>query len=164
MTAISPHFSHGHAASGTDRRQGVRLFLRHAFEMTASMLIGMAVLGAAFRQIHVLAFGAGLDDLWHKHTELAVFGMTFNMTVPMVAWMRHRGHAWRRGGEMAATMFVLSLALLVLFWVGAISGHTVLPLEMALMLPAMILVMLRRFDEYAAHASAAAARRGTRGG
>jgi hypothetical protein len=77
--------------------------------------------------------------------------MTFNMTLPMVAWMHHRGHSWERGGEMAAAMFVLALACLVPFWLGTISGTVVLPLEMALMIPAMVVVMLYRIDEYAGH-------------
>jgi hypothetical protein len=63
--------------------------------------------------------------------------------------MRYRGHGWERCGEMAAAMFVLAFALLVPFWLGALSADAVLPLEMALMLPAMIAVMALRFDEYA---------------
>jgi hypothetical protein len=69
----------------------------------------------------------------------------------MVAWMHHRGHGWERGGEMAAAMFVLALALLVPFWLGITSARVVLPLEMALMIPAMVVVMLYRIDEYAGH-------------
>jgi hypothetical protein len=44
-------------------------------------------------------------------------------------------------------MFVLASALLVLFWLGVILSHVVLPLEMALMIPSMILVMLYRVDD-----------------
>jgi hypothetical protein len=119
--------------------------------MTVAMLLGMCVLGAAFRGIHLAVFGSGFDEAWHDHTELAVFAMTFNMTLPMVAWMHHRGHSWERGGEMAAAMFVLAFALLVMFWFGVIPAHVVLPLEMALMIPTMIFVMLYRVDEYAGH-------------
>ena len=127
----------------------VRHFARHYGEMVLAMLLGMAVLGMTFRAIHLAVFGTGFDAAWHEHTELAVFAMTFNMTLPMVALMRHRGHGWDRCGEMAAAMFVLAFALLVPFWVGALSADAVLPLEMALMLPAMIAVMAVRFDEYA---------------
>lgn len=81
--------------------------------------------------------------------------MTFNMTLPMVAWMRHRGHAWRASGEMASAMVVLALALLALFWAGIISDDVVLPLEMALMVPTMFGVMALRFDEYAPDPSVA---------
>jgi hypothetical protein len=125
-----------------------RRFVRHAAEMLVAMLLGMVVLGMAFRGIHLALFGTGFDEAWHTHTELAVFAMTFNMTLPMVAWMRHRGHSWERSGEMGGAMFGLAIALLALFWLGAISAHVVLPLEMALMVPAMILVMRWHAADY----------------
>ena len=142
--------------SGADGWSRTRVFFRHVLEMTIAMMLGMCVLGAAFRGIHLAVFGTGFDDAWHDHPELAVFAMTFNMTLPMVAWMHHRGHSWERGGEMAAAMFALAFALLVVFWFGVISAHVVLPLEMALMIPSMILVMLYRVDEYAGHPHAPA--------
>jgi hypothetical protein len=137
----------GWGGSATRGRTG--RFIRHLVEMTIAMMLGMAVLGALFREVHVLLFGAGFDDAWHSHTELAVFAMTFNMTLPMSALMRYRGHSWERCAEMSGAMAVLALALLVPFWTGAISASVVLPLEMALMLPAMILVMVYRVDDYA---------------
>jgi hypothetical protein len=146
----------GEALLGTDRSPRTRTFLRHLLEMTVAMVLGMVVLGVAFRQLHIALFGTGFDDAWHEHTELAVFAMAFNMTLPMVAWMHHRGHSWQRGGEMATAMFLPAFALLVLLWLGALSAHMVLPLQMVLMLPSMILVMLYRVDEYAGHAHAPA--------
>jgi multisubunit Na+/H+ antiporter MnhG subunit len=74
--------------------------------------------------------------------------MTFNMTLPMVGWMHYRGHSWERSGEMGAAMFVLAIALLAVLWLGLISAHVVLPLEMALIVPTMVVVMLHRADEY----------------
>jgi hypothetical protein len=133
-----------------------RCFVRHLLEMTVAMVLGMIVLGSAFREIHVIVFGAGFEDAWHRHPELASLAMAFNMTLPMVAWMRHRGHSWERGGEMAAAMFLPAFTLLVLLWLGGLSAHMVLPLQMVLMLPSMILVMLYRVDEYAGHAHASA--------
>jgi len=138
-------------SSITHRPSRTRTFLRHLLEMTVAMMLGMCILGMAFRGIHLAVFGSGFDAAWREHTELAVFAMTFNMTLPMVAWMHHRGHSRECGGEMAAAMFVLALALLVPFWLGIISARVVLPLEMALMIPAMVVVMLYRIDEYAGH-------------
>jgi hypothetical protein len=152
---------HPTGVSGSDRGPQLKRFSRHVIEMTVAMMVGMCVLGMTFRVIHVALFGTGFDAAWHEHTELAVLAMTFNMTLPMVALMRYRGHSWDRCGEMAAAMFVLAFALLVPFWLGALSADAVLPLEMALMLPAMIAVMALRFDEYAGPrepASAAAQR------
>jgi flagellar biosynthetic protein FliP len=135
---------------GLDARHAVRNrdFRRHFFEMTAAMVVGMCVLGAGFRQIHLAVFGTGFDDAWHQHTALAMFAMAFNMTLPMVAWMRHRGHNWERCGEMAAAMFAPMAVLTALFWLGAISAQVALPMQMALMLPCMLLAMLYRFDDY----------------
>lgn len=133
--------------------------MRHLLEMMLAMMLGMCVLGMAFRQVHLAVFGTGFDSAWHRHTELAVFAMTFNMTAPMVLWMHHRGHSWERCGEMAAAMFLLALVLLVPFWLGAISADVVLPLEMVLMIPTMIGVMALRFEEYATHAHPASHRR-----
>jgi hypothetical protein len=146
----------GEPVSGSDRWLPSRRFLRHVLEMTVAMVLGMVVLGMAFRQLHIALFGTGFDDAWHKHTELAVFAMAFNMTLPMMAWMHHRGHSWERGGEMAAAMFLPALPLLVLLWLGLMSAHWVLPLQMLLMLPSMILAMLYRGDEYAGHVHSAA--------
>jgi hypothetical protein len=140
---------HSSSVAGSVRAPQLKRFLRHVIEMAFAMILGMAVLGMTFRAIHLALFGTGFDAAWHAHTELAVFAMTFNMTLPMVALMRYRGHEWQRCGEMAAAMFVLAWTLLVPFWLGALSADAVLPLEMALMLPAMIAVMALRFDEYA---------------
>jgi hypothetical protein len=138
--------------AGRDREHGLRTFLRHLLEMTIAMMLGMCILGMAFRGIHTALFGGGFDAAWRQHTELAVFAMTFNMTLPMVLWMHHRGHTWERCGEMAGAMFLLALVVLVAFWAGVISAGVVLPLEMALMLPVMIGVMAIRYDEYAGYA------------
>ena len=143
----SANIIHPRAFAGIEGRP-TRTFLRHALEMTVAMIVGMVVLGMTFRAIHVGVFGTGFDEAWHVHTELAVFAMTFNMTLPMVLWMRHRGHPWQLSGQMAAAMFGLAFALLAFFWLGAISAHVVLPLEMALMITAMIAVMLAHPGEY----------------
>jgi flagellar biosynthetic protein FliP len=139
------------ALAKTEGAPRTRTFWRHVLEMTVAMMLGMGILGVAFREVHLALFGAGFDDAWKRHTELAVFAMTFNMTLPMVLLMRYRGHSWQRGAEMAAAMFGLAFPLVVLFWLGVFSADVVLPLEMALMLPAMVAVMALRFDEYARH-------------
>ena len=78
---------HPTAISGSNRGVRLKRFSRHVIEMTVAMLVGMAVLGMAFRAIHLAVFGTGFDAAWHEHTALAVFAMTFNMTLPMVALM-----------------------------------------------------------------------------
>jgi len=132
-------------AQGTKRRFG-----RHFFEMVGVMTLGMFVLGVAFRQLHILLFGSGFAAAWDDHIVLAAFAMAFNMTAPMVLWMRYRGHSWERGGEMAAAMNLPLLPAFVLYGLGAIPSEGVLGLQMMLMIPAMLGAMLYRKDEYSA--------------
>jgi hypothetical protein len=132
-------------AQGTKRR-----FVLHFFEMVLVMMLGMCVFGFAFRQLHILLFGSGFATAWDDHVLLAAFAMAFNMTVPMVLWMRFRGHSWERGGEMALAMNLPLLPALALYWLGAIPPEGVLGLQMMLMIPAMLGAMLYRKEEYSA--------------
>ena len=135
-----------------DQPQGrkTRRFVRHLLEMIVVMMLGMCVLGAAFGELHGLAFGSGFADAWRDHVGLAAFAMAFNMTVPMVLWMRYRGHSWERGGEMAAAMNLPLLPAFVLYAFDAIPPEGVLGVQMMLMIPAMLAAMLYRKDEYSA--------------
>ena len=125
-------------------------FLRHLFEMVVVMMLGMCVLGAVFGALHDILFGSGYAAAWRDHVVLAAFAMGFDMTVPMVLWMRYRGHSWERAGEMGAAMNLPVLPLLVLYGLGAIPAAAVLGLQMMLMIPAMIGAMLYRREEYSA--------------
>ena len=127
-----------------------RRFLRHFAEMLVVMMLGMCVLGAAFRELHVLLFGSGFDAAWRDHVGLAAFAMAFNMTVPVVLWMRNRGHSWERGAEMAVAMNLPLLPAFALYTSGVIPGRGVLGVQMMLMVPAMLAAMLYRKEEYSA--------------
>jgi hypothetical protein len=79
--------------------------------------------------------------------------MAFTMSVPMVAWMRHRGHGWAPAWEMTASMFVPSFAAIALLWAGTVEDtHALLMLQHVAMLPAMAAAMLLRLGEYTGHA------------
>jgi hypothetical protein len=80
--------------------------------------------------------------------------MATSMTVPMVAWMRYRGHGWAPSAEMAGAMFVPTVAALILYRVGAVEDeHALLMIQHIAMFPLMLLAMVLRRDEYAhAHA------------
>src|SRR5512132_1852962 len=134
-----------------DQPQGKkRRFLRHFFEMVVVMMVGMVALGAAFGAFHQLALGSGYANAWRDHVGLAAFAMAFNMTVPMVLWMRYRGHSWERGGEMALAMNLPLVPAFVLYGLGAIPAQGVLGMQMMLMIPAMLGAMLYRREEYSA--------------
>lgn len=118
-------------------------FFRHYLEMIAAMFVGMAVLGAAVRAGLALA---GLE--FPARPEVAALEMAVDMSAGMIVWMRYRGHGWAATLEMAGSMIVPALALFPLLWTGVITGGALLVLEHVVMLPLMLLVMLRRRDEY----------------
>ena len=136
-------------APGSQSRPTLR-FVRHFLEMLVVMMVGMCVLGGAFGELHVLVFGTGFAAAWRDHVVLAAFAMAFNMTAPMVIWMRYRGHRWERGGEMAAAMNLPVLPLLILYGAGVLPARAVLGLQMMLMVPTMLGAMLYRKEEYGA--------------
>jgi hypothetical protein len=137
--------------SGKPRRARVVRFVRHYAEMVVAMLLGMFVLGAALAAPLELA-GVDVSGWRDDAPELLLLGMAFTMTVPMVWWMRHRGHGWAPCWEMSAAMFVPSFVAIGLYWGSAVSeSHALLMIQHTAMFPLMFAVMLLRWDEYARH-------------
>lgn len=127
-------------------------FIRHYAEMLVAMFLGMFVLGGAAAGLLGLV---GVDaSAWRTDAPaLMLLGMAFTMSVPMVAWMRHRGHGWAPAWEMAGSMFAPSLAAIALLWGGLVTDpDTLLAIQHVAMFPSMLVVMLLRLDEYTAHA------------
>jgi hypothetical protein len=75
--------------------------------------------------------------------------MAFNMTAPMVWWMHFRGHPARHNVEMAGSMVVPTAIVIALHWLGLVPGGAVLAIQHVIMIPAMVGVMLWRYDHYA---------------
>ena len=126
MQAIKPH-------------SPVLNFVRHYVEMVVAMLLGMLLLGLP------------LATLLHA-PELELLNMAVTMTLPMVAWMRHRGHGWQPVWEMSAAMFVPTFVALGLLWAGSVEDeHTLLMIQHTAMFPLMFLAMLLRPSEYTGH-------------
>ena len=138
-----------------------RAFARHYAEMVIAMFLGMLVLGIP-AEAAMQAMGTSSDELSDSVPALALLGMATIMTVPMVGWMKHRGHGWRPNAEMAASMYVPTFGVIALLWTGAVEDFmTLMTLEHVVMLPAMLVAMLLRVDEYSCgahghHAPAAA--------
>jgi hypothetical protein len=131
--------------------RSARHFVRHYVEMVIAMFAGMVVLGlpaeGALRML-----GTSSDELETAAPAALLLGMAVIMTVPMVAWMRHRGHGWRPCHEMAASMFLPTFAMIALMGLGLVeSVATLMTLEHVAMLPCMLVAMLLRIDEYACH-------------
>ena len=131
------------AAPKTSRRR----FVHHYLEMVVVMLVSMAVLGGLVSGILAIF---GQPTLRHLPGGLRAFVMTMNMALGMTVWMRFRRHTWASTLEMDASMILPLVLLIGLYWAGLLSGGALIGVEHLLMLPFMFLVMLRRYDEYAA--------------
>ena len=117
-------------------------FTLHFAEMTLAMFAGMAV-------FHMVAGGHGHGAATETTSVMHQVGMMVFMTVPMVAWMRLRGHGWRHGYEMAVGMLAPVVAIGVLLVLGA--GSTLPWLQGAehpAMLLGMLAAMLLRREQY----------------
>jgi hypothetical protein len=125
-------------------RSGLRAFVRHLAEMLIAMLLGMLVLGGAVEGALALT-GAGLSD---ASASLGAAVMAFTMTAPMVVWMRYRGHPVRHSAEMAASMVVPTAVVIALDWLDTIPSGNVMMVQHVVMIPAMVAVMLWRYDHY----------------
>jgi hypothetical protein len=127
-------------------------FIRHYLEMVIAMLLGMAVLGIPG---FIALEAAGVDT---EAAGVLLWGMALSMTVPMVAWMRHRGHGWAPAWEMTASMFVPSFAAIALLAGGLVEdSDTLLAIQHVAMFPGMLVAMLLRRGEYTGHAAHAVA-------
>jgi hypothetical protein len=97
--------------------------------------------------VFLTVVGMKLDEALRRYPVPFTLVMAFSMTVPMVAWMRHRGHAWRNCSEMAAAMVVPAIPLICLRLAHVITGP-VCGLYCASTILAMVVVMLYRRSEY----------------
>lgn len=132
-------------------------FIRHYVEMLIAMALGMVVLGGAGAAL-LAAIGIDVGTWRDDEPELLLLSMAFTMSVPMVAWMRYRGHGWAPAWEMTASMFVPSFAAIGLLWAGTVDDtHALLMIQHVAMLPAMLAAMLFRLGEYTGHAGHAIA-------
>jgi hypothetical protein len=148
MTAFNTDTTlHHHARHSTTarRRSPWRAWSFHLAEMMIAMFAGMAVLGLVLEGLLSL-LGASLSD---APTSVMASVMAFNMTAPMAWWMRYRGHAVRHNVEMSASMIVPTALVIALHWLGAVGADSVLLIQHVVMIPAMVGLMLVRFEHYA---------------
>ena len=124
----------------------MRSFARHYAEMVIAMFAGMFILGLP-AEAGLRAMGSSSSALQVDAPAVLLLGMALTMTVPMVAWTRFRGHAWRPCAEMAGAMFAPTLIAVAL--VGAVDFDTLMLWEHVGMLLAMLGAMLLRPAEYA---------------
>jgi hypothetical protein len=142
--------TYGSATLGIDagasaRRGSRRAFARHFGEMLIAMFLGMGVLGG----LAALGFAAAGGSSSDLPGGVRMMLMGIYMTVPMVLWMRYRGHAAARNAEMAMSMMVPTVVAAALAFAGALGTGAALGVQHAVMVPAMLGVMLWRYDHYA---------------
>lgn len=141
--------NHGSATLTLDtglsaRSASRRAFARHFGEMLVAMFLGMGVLGG----LAALGFAAAGGSSSDLPGGVRVVLMGIYMTVPMVLWMRYRGHAAARNAEMAVSMMVPTLAAAALGFAGVLGTGAALGVQHAVMVPAMLGVMLWRYADY----------------
>ena len=144
MARISRIRRRSHETGSTKR------FVRHYVEMVVAMFLGMAVLMPPTMS----AVGTSWSELRADAPALMLLGMAVTMTVPMVGWMRYRGHDARANTEMSASMLLPTFAVIGLLWGGLVEDvDTLLVIEHVAMLLSMLAAMLLRPAEYsgAAH-------------
>ena len=124
---------------------GKRTFARHFGEMLIAMFLGMGVFGGLVALGFAVAGGSSSD----LPGGVRVMLMGIYMTVPMVLWMRYRGHAATRNAEMAMSMMVPTVIAAALAFAGALGTGAALGVQHSVMVPAMLAVMLWRYDHYA---------------
>jgi hypothetical protein len=101
-----------------------------------------------------VAAEAGYPALRLQYPELSMVLSAIALALPMVAWMRFRGHDWRPTLEMAGSTFALAALLIVGYRAGALSWMDFVQIELAFCGPAcvaMLIPMLVRLDMYAGH-------------
>jgi hypothetical protein len=124
--------------------------------MVIAMFLGMAILGLPAGWA-LSAAGSSWSALNDDAPALMFLAMATTMTVPMVAWMRYRGHGWRANTEMSASMLLPTFAVIAVLGTGIVTDIGVLLIvEHVAMLLSMLAAMLLRPDEYTCGAHGAA--------
>lgn len=147
---------HGYPTEPGDDRAAARVlrpvgrFMVHLAEMCMVMCVGGLALSVAFFT------GAGLlgyEDLPRTSPEVSVLVIALNLSVPMLAWMRHRGMGWQATWEMSGSTMVTGLLLIAAYWMDLVARGSLIEIQTGLACPVMLVVMLLRFRVYsAAHA------------
>ncbi len=120
-------------------------FARHYGEMVLVMFAGMVVLGG-LTVLGLTIAGSSVNDI-SGGLHIGLMGLW--MTVPMVVWMAYRAHTTAQNAEMAASMIIPTILAAALTWSGALDTAAGLAIQHVIMFPAMLGVMLWRYDEYA---------------
>jgi hypothetical protein len=146
MLTVRRGFHPGHPALAPTAH-----FLWHFAEMVIAMMVGMAIFGG----LRAALDPTGFADALREHLDLRYLAMTVFMAVPMVPFMRYRGHSWERSAEMVAAMAVPVVVVCLLWRVGLgsvvpiFSDSGLKSTTHNAMFVGMLAAMVYRFGEYA---------------
>jgi hypothetical protein len=124
-------------------------FTRHFLEMCIAMCVGGGALNALVFVVGPAQLG--YPDLRTVAPELALLIIACLYTLPMAAWMRFRGMAWRPTLEMSGATVGLALVLIILAALGVFSSEDLRQWALIFCGPAcvvMLPVMLLRLGMY----------------
>jgi len=121
---------------------------RHFFEMLAVMMVGM-IAGAA---IFLTIVGMTWEEATTLHPMASLLVIAAGMSVPMAAWMLHRGMGRRNSAEMAAVMVIPVIPFLCLVWFD-VTKSAQCGAYCVVTIVAMLGLMLYRRDEYSMEAA-----------
>ena len=123
------------------RKRQLSPFWRHFLEMLAAMAAGMLATGTSFLAIVGLKTW---DEVTIQYPTQALLAMAAGMSIPMVAWMLHRGMGGRNAAEMTAAMILPVLPFLCLVWFGITTSAWCGPYCAATILAMLALMRYRR--------------------
>ena len=124
-------------------------FARHYLEMCAAMCIGGVLLNTLVFVVGPAQLG--YPDLRQHYPGLALVLAAVLFTLPMAAWMRIRGMAWRPTVEMSGATVGLAIVVVALSGVGVVSAsglHAWLNASCGPWCVVMIVAMLFRLPLY----------------
>lgn len=119
-------------------------FVQHLLEMSIAMVVGMFALGIPVKAL----FDAVGWSFMNDHTVPMTLVMATNMSIGMAVWMRIRGCGWPAILEMSLAMYVPFVAMYPFYWAGLVNEMAIMIVGHVLMVPAMVVAMLFRLDEY----------------
>jgi hypothetical protein len=90
----------------------------------------------------------GYPDLIVQAPVFSTLMLAIILTVPMVAWMRFRHHAWRPTLEMGSATMGLGIVLIVMGTLGFVPLSAMFEWVASLACPVMLIPMLLRLNLY----------------
>jgi hypothetical protein len=109
--------------------------------MLAAMAAGMLATGTSFLAIVGLKTW---DEVTLQYPTQALLAMAAGMSIPMVAWMLHRGMGGRNAAEMTAAMILPVIPFLCLVWFGITTNAWCGPYCAATIVAMLALMRYRR--------------------